>query len=425
MSSLPALSASPQLVLNPSQLLPSNRGARLARSQRGRWALATGSGVVAVVLAVLASRHFAETSWPLSRGHPGLLVAAGVFSLLGYAGKAYGWHRLFAVDERPQPLALAAANGGASITGLALPGRFDDVVRIAILRRYPGCPAGVRTLCLSLFMLGLIDSAALAPLAAVAALTGDATGMRAGLALVAVTGIAAAALIVALPHLVRGKRLLRFRLGHWLSPRTVSLRHASQAWALVSGCWVVRALQLFLLLGAVGVGFSFQLALLFLCATAAAAALPIGPGRRRHAGRRGRGGADRVRRRCLAGGHRCHRRPGARHPRGRVDPALRSRVPHRPASCLDSGGGTRRALGRQAMSVPRVRAEADPETGRAEFRCSGCGYGLITIGRPPRCPMCQMSAWESVPWRPLTTPELSWALLENLSVSASTSSYNV
>jgi uncharacterized membrane protein YbhN (UPF0104 family) len=70
---------------------------------------------------------------------------------------------------------------------------------------------------------------------------------------------------------------MRFRLGRWLSPRTTSLRAAAQAWALVSGCWLVRAVALFLLLGALGVGFSFPLALIFLCAGAAAAALPIGP----------------------------------------------------------------------------------------------------------------------------------------------------
>ena len=42
-------------------------------------------------------------------------------------------------------------------------------MRVAVVRRYPGCPAGVRVLCLSLVMLGLIDSVALAPLAFVAA----------------------------------------------------------------------------------------------------------------------------------------------------------------------------------------------------------------------------------------------------------------
>jgi uncharacterized membrane protein YbhN (UPF0104 family) len=251
---------------------------RLGRSRRGRWALAAGSGALVVVLALLAARHFATTSWPLSSGDPGLLVAAGLLLLLAQILKAYGWGRLFTPDQRPKVLALAAGNGGAALMGVVLPGRFDDAVRVAVVRRYPHCPAGVRVLCLSLVMLGLIDSVALAPLAFVAALfPGPGMVMRAALVLVAVAGVAAAALILALPRLATSERALRFRLGRWLGPRTTSRRAASQAWALVSGCWLVRAVALFLLLGTLGVGFSFPLALLFLCAGAAAAALPIGP----------------------------------------------------------------------------------------------------------------------------------------------------
>jgi uncharacterized membrane protein YbhN (UPF0104 family) len=251
---------------------------RLRRSRRGRWALAAGPGVFAVAFALLAARHFATTSWPLSEGQPAVLVAAGLLLLLAQGFKAYGWGRLFIAGERPRPLALAAGNGGAAVIGVVLPGRFDDAMRVAVVRRYPGCPAGVRTLCLSLVMLGLIDSVALAPLAFAAALfPGAGIGVRVGLAVVAAAGVAAAALIVALPRLAASRRALRFRLGRWLSPRTSSLRGASQAWALVSACWLVRAVALFLLLGTLGVGFSFPLALLFLCAGAAAAALPIGP----------------------------------------------------------------------------------------------------------------------------------------------------
>ncbi len=159
-----------------------------------------------------------------------------------------------------------------------LPGRFDDAMRIAVVRRYRPCPAGIRVLCLSLVMLGLIDAAALAPLAFAAAVSaGAGNGVRAALAVVAVGGVGAAALIVGLPRIVASKHPSRFRLGRWLIPRTTSLRRASQAWALVSTCWVVRAAALFLLLGALGIGYSFPLALVFLCAGAAAAALPIGP----------------------------------------------------------------------------------------------------------------------------------------------------
>src|SRR6185437_11182349 len=102
-------------------------------------------------------------------------------------------------------------------------------------------------------------------------------GVRIGLAVVVIGGVAAATVIIALPRLSASKRALRFRVGRWLSPRTTSLRRASEAWALVSGCWLVRAVACFVLLGTLGVDFSFPLALLFLCAGAAAAALPIGP----------------------------------------------------------------------------------------------------------------------------------------------------
>jgi uncharacterized membrane protein YbhN (UPF0104 family) len=249
-----------------------------ARSPGGKRALTAASTVLAGGLTVLAARHFAASSWPLPHAHPGLLVAAAALFLLAGAFKAYGWRRLFSHQDAPRPLTLAAANGGACLMGLALPGRFDDVVRIAIVRRCPHSRAGVRTLCLSLFMLGLIDSAALTPLAVVAgALTPGGVGVRAALAVVAGAGFAAACLVVALPRLTRSGRVLRFRLGRWLEPRTTSFGTAWRAWLLVSACWLVRATGLFVLLGALGIGFSLTLALVFVCAGAAASAVPVGP----------------------------------------------------------------------------------------------------------------------------------------------------
>jgi uncharacterized membrane protein YbhN (UPF0104 family) len=251
---------------------------QLRHSRRTRWGLGLGSAAVMVILTFLAVRHFATTSWPLSRGKPGLLAAAGLLLLLAQVLKALGWARLFPNRERPSPLALVAGNGSAALIGVVLPGRFDDAMRIAVVRRYPRCPAGLRAISLSLVMLGLIDSAALAPLAIVAAaFPGAGIAARVGLAVVAGAGIAAAAVIVALPRLAGSTRALRFRLGRWLSPRTTSLHRATQAWALVIGCWLVRGLACFIMLGTLGLAYSFPLALLFLCAGAAAAAVPIGP----------------------------------------------------------------------------------------------------------------------------------------------------
>src|ERR671937_1079234 len=242
------------------------------------WALAAVSGAGALGGGFLVVRHFATTAWPLSGGEPSVLVAVGLLFLVAQALKAIGWARLFAPGERPNTLALAAGNGGAALIGTILPGRFDDAMRIAVVRRYPACTASVRSLCLSLVMLGLVDSVALAPLALAAAfLASGGIGVRAGLAVVFAAGIAAAAVIVALPRVVTSGRVARFRVGRWLAARTTPRRLASEAWLFVSACWAVRGIAFFLVLGTLGVGFSLPLALLFLCAGAAAAALPIGP----------------------------------------------------------------------------------------------------------------------------------------------------
>ena len=45
--------------------------------------------------------------------------------------------------ERPAPDALAFAGGAACVGGLAMPGRVDDAIRIACVRRFPGTRAGL------------------------------------------------------------------------------------------------------------------------------------------------------------------------------------------------------------------------------------------------------------------------------------------
>lgn len=267
-------------VVAPLDALPTGtaRHSLLRRSPWWRHAVGIGSAASMLALLFFAGRHFATTSWPLSTGDPAVLVAVGLLLLVAQAFKAFGWARLFAHAERPSVLALAAGNGGAALMGLVLPGRFDEAMRIAVVRRYPGCPASVYTLAFSLVMLGLIDSVALAPIAMAAfLLPSGGSAVRAGLGVVAVGGIGAAAVVATLPRMAASRRARWFRLGRWADPRTTSLRIATQAWAFVTICWILRALAVFLLLGTVGVGFSPSLALLFLVAGAAAAALPLGP----------------------------------------------------------------------------------------------------------------------------------------------------
>lgn len=250
---------------------------RLCKSPRGRLFLNLGTGVLAIGISLLAARHFAEVGWPLAHADFLLVAFSGVLFLLAYAFKAYGWRRLFAPHERPRSLTLAAAGGAACVSGAALPGRFDDVVRVAVVRRASSV-AGVPTVCLSLFMLGLVDTAALMPFASVAAAAPDtSTGVRAAMSVVAFAGLGAAVVIAALPRLTASGRFVRFRLARWLSERSLCPREAWKAWILVLASWLTRALGLFILLAALGVSISLPLAIAFLCAAAASGALPVAP----------------------------------------------------------------------------------------------------------------------------------------------------
>jgi lysylphosphatidylglycerol synthase-like protein len=251
---------------------------RLARSRRGRLAVSLGLAVLTTGILAVAGRSLVHSGWPLSKGNPGLVSVTGVLFVFAYGLKAYGWRRLFRADERPGPLALAAAGGGASIMGVALPGRFDEMIRIAIVRRYPGCPVGIRGLCLSLVTLGLIDTVALAPLATAAALfPGNSPPVRAGFAVVAIGGVGAAAVVLALPRLSARTRLARFRIVRWLAPRATPWREATRAWGLIFTSWLIRVAAIFLLLATFGIALSLPLAIMFICAGAASAAIPIGP----------------------------------------------------------------------------------------------------------------------------------------------------
>jgi hypothetical protein len=251
---------------------------RVGRSKRGRLAISLGFAIVTTAVLAVVARSLVHSGWPLAHGNPALVVVTGLLFALAYGVKAYGWRWLFRKTERPGPLALAAAGGGASLMGIALPGRFDEAVRIAIVRRYPGCPVGVRGLCLSLVTLGLIDTVALAPFAlAAAGFPGNPPAVRAGFIVVGLGGIGAAAVILLLPRVSAATRLARFRIVSWLAPRATPWRQAARAWGLVLTSWLIRVAAIFLLLATFGIGLSVPLAVMFICAGAASAAIPIGP----------------------------------------------------------------------------------------------------------------------------------------------------
>ena len=250
---------------------------RLLSNRKVQLVLNSGFGLVLLAVAFVSVRHFVGGGWPIHHADPVLVSGAALLFLAAYAFKAWGWQRLFQASERPTAGALAFAGGAACVGGIALPGRFDDALRIAVVKRFPGTKAGLGTLGLSLIVLGMLDNAALTPLASVAAAGSSHWTARAGFALVAVAGVAAAAVVAFLPRIARLRFVARWRVGRWLGEHTHCTKEAWAAWLFISVSWSLRGLAVFLLLNALSMPGSYVLALAFLVASAASAALPIAP----------------------------------------------------------------------------------------------------------------------------------------------------
>ena len=234
--------------------------------------------LVGLAVAALVARHFAAQGWPLHEANPWLVALAGFIFLVAYGVKAWGWQRLFSSGDRPSVVTLAAAGGAASVGGIALPGRCDDVIRVAVVRRCRRRRASIGAVVLSIFLLGLLDSAALAPLAYAAALVSHIGGwLRLGLLVVAAAGVAAAVVVLTLPRLARLRPVARFRFARFVGEHATGRREAVHAWGAIATSWALRAVAIFVLLAALGLGTDFAAALAFVCASSASAVLPVAP----------------------------------------------------------------------------------------------------------------------------------------------------
>src|SRR5712691_2559609 len=108
-----------------------------------------GFGIALLAVSIFSVRHFLKGGWPLKSADPLLVVSSALLFLAAYAFKAWGWQRLFTKRDRPGAGALACAGGAACVGGVAQPGRLDDVLRIAVVRKFPGTRAGFGAVALS------------------------------------------------------------------------------------------------------------------------------------------------------------------------------------------------------------------------------------------------------------------------------------
>ena len=244
-------------------------------------------------------------------------VLVGVSALLffvAYAFKAWGWQRLFAKHERPAPARSPSPAARPASAASRFPAGSTTRCGSRCVKRFPGTRVGLGTVGLSLIVLGMLDNAALTPLASVAAVSSSSMLVRAGFLVVAVAGVLAALVVAFLPMLARRERVTRYRVGRWLASHTQCTKEAGAALALRLRLLGLRGAAVFLLLNALSLQGSFALAL----------AVPL------RVGRVGRA-ADRARGRCDSGRCRCRDSHGERH-EGR-----------RGARVLGRGSGARRS----------------------------------------------------------------------------------
>lgn len=252
---------------------------QLLRSPRAR--LVRTAATVLATAAVLAwvARELSTQTWPLASLDVTDAAAATAFFFATFALRAVGWQLLFRPAERPRSLVLATSNGAAAVASLAFPSRIDDAVTVAFVRRLMRRAPSIGTIALSLFVLGLLDVASLAPLAVYATIGVHAVGaVRITLAAIAFVGVGGGAVALLLPSIRSRDRLVRHRFGHWLALHAPTSRwDAAWAWLFVLASWLTQCAATLLLLHGLGVRRSFVVATAYVVAGAGASTLPFGP----------------------------------------------------------------------------------------------------------------------------------------------------
>lgn len=236
---------------------------------------------LSIAASFLVARRLTSASWPLEEANLALVLAAGGAYLASFGFRALGWQRVFPAHERPDCARCLAACGAAAASGTVLPFRLDYLVKIATLDRLRGVVLGLDTIVLSLVTLGMVDAAAMLPLALFAISTSGVLFL-APLTVVVIFCICCVSLLIFGPRLGTLRFLRRWRrvseVARRVGESSSVTRSTVAAGGLLLGCWTSRASGSVLLLMALGAGFSPTFALVVLCLAAAASILPITAG---------------------------------------------------------------------------------------------------------------------------------------------------
>ena len=224
----------------------------------------------------LAVAKLADEPWPLVHANLWLATASVVLALVSLLIRFAGWQQLFARDGRPDAPTCVGAGSAASVTSNFVPAKLDYALKVWLVHRLSGRRLSLKSGTVSVCMLGLVDAAALVPLALAGAAIAPTIQIRLALLVVAAVGLACTTLVLAAPRLQR--LLPRGRLSTFsgkVAGQRLSWRGQLTAYLLLSASLWTRVSALVLLLLALHIGLSLAGALVFICLTAGSAFVPI------------------------------------------------------------------------------------------------------------------------------------------------------
>ncbi len=239
-------------------------------------------GRFAVPLAALAAtwlvvRHFAKTGWPFTGADWRLVCAAGVAVGVSELLGALAWQRLFPDAERPSLGAVLTAVTAGAASSHVLPAQLNLAVKVGLVHRLTR-GLKLKTVAVTLSALGVLNVAAMLPLALAAALVASFQGMQ--LVALAVVAASTAALLLAFSAEWTVGRLGRSRLRRLSAAASVVCTSVSfrekrrPVVALLFATWVVRTLVPLALLASFGVHAAASRALLLVALGPIAGVIP-------------------------------------------------------------------------------------------------------------------------------------------------------
>jgi hypothetical protein len=235
----------------------------------------TAASVLGLV-GFIAVAKLAKEPWPLVHANLWLATAAVVLALLSLLLRFAGWRQLFAPDGRPDGPTCVGAGSAASVSSNFLPAKLDYALKVWLVHRLSGRRLSLKSGTVSVCMLGLVDAAALLPLALAGAAIASTPQIRFPLLAVAAVGLASTGLILTAPRLHRllpSGRLQRF--SGKVAGQRMNWRDQLAGYVLLSASLWTRVSALILLLLALHIGGSLSGALVFICLTAGSAFVPI------------------------------------------------------------------------------------------------------------------------------------------------------